>query len=130
MKLLLDTHTFLWLVDGNPNLTATAASALADPSHDLFLSVATVWEFAIKTTNPKQQLILADPLDAYVSRWTRAYQLTEMPIRISHALQLASLPDHHRDPFDRILIAQALVEGMTLVSADGKFAQYPVSLLW
>ena len=130
MKLLLDTHVFLWLVDGNPNLTKVAEVALADPSNELFLSVASVWELAIKTANPKQQLILADPLDEYVTRWTQVYELNELPIRTPHALRLAGLPDHHRDPFDRILIAQASVEGMTLVSADGKFAPYPVPLLW
>jgi len=130
VKLLLDTHTFLWLAEGNPNLSRTAEAALLDPSDDLFLSVATVWELAIKTTNPKQQLVFADPLDLYLARWSQAYQLTELPIRSHHALYLAGLPGYHRDPFDRILISQAVVEGMTLVSIDGKFAAYPVSLLW
>jgi len=130
VKLLLDTHTFLWLADGSPNLSRTAEAALTDSSNELFLSVATVWELAIKTAYPKQQLVLADPLDEYVARWSQAYQIHELPIRTSHALQLATLPDRHRDPFDRILIAQALVEGMTLVSGDGKFAAYPASVLW
>lgn len=130
MKLLLDTHTFLWLVDGSPHLSRTATAALADPSNDLFLSVASIWELAIKTANPKQQLILSDPLELYVARWSAVYDLAELPIRKSHALRLTALPDHHRDPFDRILIAQAFAEGMTLVSVDGKFAPYAVSQLW
>lgn len=128
MKLLLDTHTFLWLVEGSPNLSAAAQAALADPTNELYLSVASVWELAIKTGNKK--LTLSDPLDLFVDKWTVAYQLALLPIERPHALAVVGLPDHHRDPFDRILIAQALVERMTLVSADAKFAPYLVPILW
>ena len=130
MKLLLDTHTFLWLIVGNPNLSAAAQVALADPASELFLSVASVWELAIKTSRPNPQLKLTDPLDDYIAKWTAAYQLKLLPIQSAHALHVVGLPDHHRDPFDRILIAQALVEGMTVVSGDNKFAAYPVPILW
>ena len=130
MKLILDTHAFLWLVAGDPRLSEVAAAALADPAHNLFLSVASIWEMAIKIANPKQQLILAEPLDLHVARWTEVYGLAELSIRTTHALHLAKLPDHHRDPFDRILIAQAMAEGMTLISADAKFPGYGVALLW
>lgn len=128
MKLLLDTHTFLWLVEGSPSLSATARTALADPANLLYLSAASVWELAIKTANKK--LALADPLAIFVHRWTAAYQLPLLPIYAAHVLAVAALPDHHRDPFDRILIAQALVETMTLVSADAKFTPYAVPILW
>jgi PIN domain nuclease of toxin-antitoxin system len=128
MKLLLDTHTFLWLVEGSPNLSTAAQSALADPAHELYLSVASVWELAIKTGNRK--LALSDPLDVFVGKWTVVYQLALVPIDTPHALGVVGLPDHHRDPFDRILIAQALTEGMTLVSADAKFSLYAVPILW
>jgi PIN domain nuclease of toxin-antitoxin system len=128
MKLLLDTQTFSWLVEGSPNLSVAAQTALADPANALYLSVASVWELAIKTGNRK--LALSDPLDVYVSKWTAAYQLALLPINTPHALGLVGLPDHHRDPFDRMLIAQAMVEGMTLVSADAKFAPYPAPILW
>jgi PIN domain nuclease of toxin-antitoxin system len=94
----------------------------------LYLSVASVWELAIKTGNKK--LALSDPLDLFVGKWTVAYQVALLPIETPHALAVVGLPDHHRDPFDRILIAQALVEGMTLVSADAKFTPYPVTILW
>jgi PIN domain nuclease of toxin-antitoxin system len=130
MKLLLDTHTFLWLVVGSPNLGGAARVALADPANELFLSVASVWELAIKTSSPNPQLKLAVPLDAYLAKWTAIYQLDLLPIQSSHALHVVGLPHHHRDPFDRLLIAQAMVEGMTLVSGDGKFASYPVTILW
>jgi PIN domain nuclease of toxin-antitoxin system len=127
MKLLLDTHTFLWLVEGSPNLSATAQVALADPANEAYLSAASVWELAIKIGNKK--LALTDPLDLFVRKWTAAYQLALLPIDTSHARAVAGLPNHHRDPFDRILIAQALVEGMTLVSADVKFAPYSLPIL-
>jgi PIN domain nuclease of toxin-antitoxin system len=128
MNLLLDTHTFLWLVEGGPKLSAAAQAALADPANELYLSAASVWELAIKTGNKK--LVLSDPLDLFVGKWTVAYQLAPLPIETAHALAVVGLPDHHRDPFDRILIAQALVEGMTLVSADANVAAYPVPILW
>ena len=130
MKLLLDTHAFLWLVDGNPNLSATAQTALGDPANALFLSVASVWELSIKTSRTRPQLRLNDPLDPYIAKWTAAYQVQVLPIDLPHALHVAGLPHHHTDPFDRLLIAQAEVEAMTLVSADRKFASYPISLLW
>ena len=130
MKLLLDTHAFLWLVDGNPHLSATAQTALGDPANALFLSVASVWELSIKTSRTHPQLRLNDPLDQYIAKWTAAYQVQVLPIDLPHALHVAGLPHHHTDPFDRLLIAQAEVEAMTLVSADRKFASYPISLLW
>ncbi|MHB1421664.1 MAG: type II toxin-antitoxin system VapC family toxin [Gemmataceae bacterium] len=128
MKLLLDTHAFLWLVAGSPNLSMRAQATLADPANELYLSVASIWEPAIKTGSKK--LILNEPLDRFVGKWAVAYQLALLPIQTSHALAVTGLPDHHRDPFDRILIAQALVEGMTLASADAKFNPYSVPILW
>ena len=128
MKLLLDTHTFLWLVEGSPNLSRLAATALGDPANSLYLSVASVWELAIKIGSKK--LTLSDPLDLFVSKWTPAYQLALLPIEVAHALAVVALPAHHRDPFDRILLAQATVEGMTLLTADAKLALYPVPILW
>lgn len=130
MKLLLDTHAFLWLVDGSPHLSATAQAAFSDPTNALFLSVASVWELSIKTSRTNPQLRLSDPLDVYVAKWTVAYQIQVLPIDLSHALHVTGLPHYHKDPFDRLLIAQADVESMTLVSADRKFASYSISLLW
>jgi PIN domain nuclease of toxin-antitoxin system len=128
MKLLLDTHTLLWLVEGNPNLSTAAQAALADLANELFLSVASVWELAIKTGNGK--LTLSDPLGVYLSKWTPTYQVDLLPIQATHALAVVGLPDHHKDLFDRMLIAQTVVEGMTLVSADSKFTPYGVPILW
>ncbi len=128
MKLLLDTHTFLWLVEGSPTLSQKASNAITNPMNQVLLSVASVWELAIKTGNKK--LKLSDPLDQFISKWTAAYRLILQPIYTSHALAVAGLPDHHRDPFDRLLIAQGVVEAMTLVTADAKFGSYAVAILW
>jgi PIN domain nuclease of toxin-antitoxin system len=128
MKLLLDTHAFLWLVDGDPNLSKAAELALRDPANELFLSVASIWELAIKVGSGK--LRLSDPLDAFVPRWTVAYQLTSLTILSKHAVAVVALPDHHRDPFDRMLIAQALEEGLTIVTSDRKFSSYSAPILW
>ncbi len=128
MKLLLDTHTFLWLVEDSPNLSAVGRAALADSANDLFLSVVSVWELAIKTGNRK--LTLSEPLDVFIGKWTAAYQVDLLPLDGPHALAVVGLPDHHRDPFDRMLIAQAIIEGMTLVTADRAFSRYSVPVLW
>src|SRR5262249_20693805 len=121
-------HVFLWLVEGGSNLSAAAKAALADPANDLFLSAASVWELAIKIGNKK--LSLSDPLDAYVARWTAAYQLGALPVQFDHAHTVTKLPPHHKDPFDRLLIAQAVAEGMSVVTSDGKFAPYGVPVVW
>ncbi len=105
MRPLLDTHTFLWLVEGSANLSAAAKTALADPANDLFLSAASVWELAIKIGNKK--LALSDTLDVFVAKWTAAYQLAPLPVQFGHAQTVVTLPPHHKDPFDRLLIAQA-----------------------
>ena len=130
MRLLLDTHALLWWVEGDAQLTHAARAAIADPANELFISVAATWELAIKTTRPQKPLILSDPLDVYLARWLPVYGVDILPVQQSHALQLRLLPDHHRDPFDRIMIAQAIREGMTLVSGDGHVGKYPVSLIW
>jgi len=105
MKLLLETHTFLWLVDGNSGLSATAQAALCDPKNALFFSIASVWEMAIKTSRTNPQLRLNEPLNQYIARWTRAYNVQVLPIDLQHALHVTGLPKHHADPFDRMLIA-------------------------
>jgi PIN domain nuclease of toxin-antitoxin system len=92
--------------------------------------VATTWELAIKTTRTQKPQVLNDPLDAYLAKWLPVYGIEVLPIQQSHALRVLQLPDHHRDPFDRILIAQALCEGMTLLSGDGNFSRYSVPLIW
>lgn len=130
MRLLLDTHTLLWLVDGDAQLSQPARSAIADPANDLTISVATIWELAIKTTKPQKPLVLSDPVDVYTAKWLSVYGIDVLPIQQAHALGVLALPHHHHDPFDRIMIAQAVCEGMTIVSGDGHFPSYSVPLIW
>ena len=130
MMLLLDTHTLLWLVDGDARLTQPARSAIADPANELFVSVATIWELAIKTTKANSPLVLSDPLDVDLAKWLPVYAIDVLPIQQAHVLNVMELPEHHRDPFDRIMIAQAMTERMTLVSGDGHLPRYSVPLIW
>ncbi|MEX1041434.1 MAG: type II toxin-antitoxin system VapC family toxin [Pirellulaceae bacterium] len=128
MRLLLDTHTLLWFVENDPKLSSKALDALADPNNDLLLSPATYSELAIKVGLGKYQL--SDPLADYINEAIRLYQLTILPIDVQHAAMIATLPQHHRDPFDRLLIAQAIVEQVSLVSSDIAFEPNPITRLW
>lgn len=123
MRLLLDTHAFLWWSIDDDRLGAAARSALANPDSLVFVSAASVWEIAIKVTLGKLDFE-ADPAEEIV-----ANRFAELPITALHAQEAGRLPRHHDDPFDRMLIAQARLEGLTLVSRDGAFAEYEVPLL-
>jgi len=129
VKFLLDTQCFLWWFAQPERLNEQAIAQIADESNQLWFSVASIWEIGIKVVLGK--LPLPEPIDSYIS--TRMMQLgvQYLEITASHALGAAALPLHHRDPFDRMLIAQAQIEQMTLVSADSMFKQYSnISLLW
>ncbi|MBN3909116.1 MAG: type II toxin-antitoxin system VapC family toxin [Nostoc sp. NMS1] len=128
MKLLLDTQCWLWWFTQPELLNEAAIAHIADETNELWLSVASIWEMGIKVAIGK--LPLADPLDSYISSRMMVLAMRSLEITASHALQAAALPLHHRDPFDRMLIAQAQIEEMTLVSADSMFNQYDISLLW
>ncbi|GAB4278144.1 MAG: type II toxin-antitoxin system VapC family toxin [Oscillatoriaceae cyanobacterium] len=127
MKLLLDTHILIWLIEGNPNLSLTARQAIEDESNTLHLSIVSLWEITIKTSLGK--LELAIPLEQIVINFILPSGIQILPIQLPHLLILQTLPFHHRDPFDRLLIAQAKSEGLTLVSEDGMFEQYEVKIL-
>lgn len=128
MKLLLDTHAFLWW-DGDPSkLSADALVACHDPANALLLSVASVWEMQIKLQLGK--LKLGSSLEALLESQQQMNQIEIVAVELDHVLALKDLPTHHNDPFDRLLIAQANVEGAVLVSADPVFANYPVNRLW
>ena len=126
MKLLLDTHTLLWLVENNPQLSQIALDLLVDPGNELLLSPATYWELAIKISIRKYRL--ADPLADYIAEAVQLYGLRILPIDVRHAE--ATMPHHHKDPFDRMLIAQSVVENVALVSSDETFDAYPIQRLW
>lgn len=128
MKLLLDTQCWLWWFSQPERLSEEAINQIADETNQVWFSVASVWEIGIKVSIGK--LPLPEKIDDYIS--TRMIQLgaRSLEITASHALQASALPLLHRDPFDRMLIAQSQIEGMTLVSADSMFDRYDVSVIW
>jgi PIN domain nuclease of toxin-antitoxin system len=128
LKLLLDTCTFLWALEGGTALSPTVRKALVDPDHDVFLSAVSAWEIAIK--HLLGRLPLPEPPDRYVPAQRTARGITTLPLDEDAALQLARLPVLHRDPFDRMLICQALAGGLTVVTPDPEIARYPVRILW
>jgi PIN domain nuclease of toxin-antitoxin system len=125
---LLDTGVWLWSVGDPSRISRRAREVMAEVSHDVFLSAVTSWEVAIKAASGK--LRLPEPPDLYVPRRMATQGLRPLAVSHEHALTVFALPHHHRDPFDRLLIAQARVEDMTLISADRMFDRYPVQLLW
>jgi PIN domain nuclease of toxin-antitoxin system len=128
MKLLLDTHTFLWL-DGSPeNLSPTALAACEDPTNELYLSVVSAWEIQIK--HQIDRLHLDVPLEQMIRGQQATNDLRLLSVELHHVYALAALPLHHHDPFDRLLIAQAKTEQAWLVSADSQFGPYSVDVLW
>lgn len=128
MKLLLDTHTFIWWDSEPDKLSPQVLAACQDPANALLLSVASIWEIQIKSQLGKLQLNL--PLPDIVVGQQETNNLDLLNITLPHVLALDDLPVPHKDPFDRLLIAQANVENATLVSGDEIFEQYPVNLLW
>ena len=128
MRLLLDTQAFLWFITGDPKLSAPAERALRDGTNDLLLSIASVWEIAIKVG--LHRLPIPEPLETFVPHQLRLNRIQLLPIDLTHAVEVARLPPHHRDPFDRLLICQARVEGIPIVTADGVFSSYTVETFW
>ena len=128
MKLLLDTHAFIWWYNEPQRLPAKVLLACQDVENSLMLSVASAWEMQIKTQLGK--LRLAKPLPDIIRHQQEQNQLQILPITLPVVFALDNLPLNHRDPFDRLLIAQAKVEKLLLVSNDSQFEQYPVSLFW
>lgn len=128
MALLLDTHAFLWWVEDSPRLTKKARKAIATPEEPCFLSAASWWEMAIKISLGR--LTLAEGVDRFVAEQMAINGLLPLPVTLPHAGRVSTLPFHHRDPFDRLLAAQALVEELAIVSADPVFRRYGVKRIW
>ena len=127
MKLLLDTHIFIWWADQPEKLSPAALSALEDEANELLLSVASVWEMQIKIQLGKLKLSL--PLKDLIKNQQETNDITVSPVALTHVLALDALPFHHKDPFDRLLIAQSIEEDLTLVTADSQFSAYSINLL-
>ncbi|MFZ3064539.1 MAG: type II toxin-antitoxin system VapC family toxin [Nitrospirota bacterium] len=128
MKALLDTHVFLWWVMDDERLTPYIRDFISDEGNDLFLSSTSCWEIAIKTKMGR--LKLPGNPEKFIPDQMIANNITGLPIQSFHALHVYNLPDHHRDPFDRILVAQASIERIPIITSDPLFADYDVKLIW
>ena len=128
MRLLLDTHTFIWWFSEPEKLSTHAQSLLADADNELLLSVVSVWEMQIKIQLGKLRLSI--PLKELIEGQAQTNSLQVLPVHLEHVLALEALPARHKDPFDRLLIAQANTEEAYLVSMDKVFLEYYVKLLW
>lgn len=128
MRLLLDTCTFLWAIVGAAQLSARATALLVDPRNEVLLSAASTWEIAVK--NALGRLPLPLPIDHYIPHQRQQHAIESLPIDEESTLHIARLPALHRDPFDRILVAQALVHSLVIVTPDPLIAQYPVRTAW
>ena len=128
MKLLIDTHVFIWLNEESPLLSNKVKELYRSREHEVYLSIASAWEMQIKVQLGK--LDLAMPIEALVSKNIQENDIYLLPIDLSHITQLEKLPPHHKDPFDRMIIAQAMVEDFTIVSIDGAFSDYAVPVIW
>lgn len=124
MRLLLDTHALIWMAVDPRRLSDRAASAITDPSHDVYVSAVSGWEIAIKRARGRLGFPDVD------REMIEALGLTELPVSLRHTGAIGALPDHHRDPFDRMLITQARVDNLTLVSRDQVFDAYEVAVHW
>ena len=127
MKALLDTHTFLWAIAEEGKLSRRAQQIYTS-SNDLWLSVASLWEILIKVQAGK--LPLPKPSGPYLTKKLANDRIEVLPVTFDHVLKTESLPMHHRDPFDRLLIAQSIEEGWPIITADPWFARYPVDVIW
>ena len=128
MRLLLDTCTFLWIVGGDRALSSTAVRLFAAPENEVYFSAVSAWEIAVK--HQLGRLLLPEPPDRFVPAQRGAHAIEPLPLDEECALHLARLPALHRDPFDRMLVCQAIVHGLTILTPDPLIAQYPARTMW
>lgn len=123
-KFLIDTHTFIWLIDDDPKLSSTYKSLIDDSDNEIFISIASLWEMAIKISIGKLKVagVLQQMIEELFVR-----NIKILPINPSHVLKVETLPFHHKDPFDRIIVAQCLVENLTAISVDEILDEYHVN---
>ena len=128
LRLLLDTHTFLWWINDAPELSEASRQVISNTDNDCFLSVASCWEMAIKSSLGK--LSLSKPVDRFVLDQITENGFLMLNIELRHVAIVESLPFHHRDPFDRLLIGQAISVKLTIITADSMFSKYDAKLIW
>lgn len=130
MMFLLDTHTFIWYVMDNSRLSNQVIELINDENNQIFVSVVSLWEIAIKQSIGKLTFNQPLPFEIFITQQLHLNNFSLLDIKISHVAVISSLPLHHRDPFDRLLIAQSIVENVPLLSADQIFDAYPIQRLW
>ncbi len=128
MRILLDTHALLWAAGGDSRLSTTAAVIIRDPSQDLLFSAVSALEIAMKHAGGR--LELPDDVGAWIRTRVAAFGLIELPITLDHAIEAGMLPKHHGDPWDRLLVAQARIEGVPILTADTMLLNYDVETIW
>ena len=128
MKVLLDTCTFLWIITDDPKLSSQAKKLFIDPSNEVYLSVASTWEIAIKYKRGKLSLPKAP--EKYIPTQRKQHNIDTLPLDEESTLYLTKLPDLHKDPFDRILICQSIVAGLVILTPDELISQYPLRSIW
>ena len=128
MNLLLDTHAFLWFIANDPRLSSQAQSLIRAPANRRMLSMASLWEMAIKVSLGK--LTLAQPFDQFIPRQLQLNQIEVLAIELPHVAAVVAMPFHHRDPFDRLMAAQCQMEDLPIVSADPVFDAYSIRRVW
>lgn len=128
MKILLDTHAFLWWITNDPRISSKVSEIMADGLNELYLSAASIWEIAIKSQLGR--LKLPENPDIYLTEQMAFNAVQSLSITIYHAFRIYSLPDIHKDPFDRIIIAQALSENMPVLTRDGNIPKYGIQTIW
>ena len=128
MRVLVDTHTFLWALLKDHRLSARAKQILISREHELYFSLVSLWEIAVKMKIGKLNTVGSSV--TYLRDEMVEYNMELLPIRYEHILQLERLPLHHAEPFDRLLIAQAVAESLPILTHDEKFPLYPVKLIW
>jgi len=124
----IDSHALIWFVDQHQQLSSTSQAAMSDPSNELLLSAGSIWEIAIKIGLGK--LVLTQPYLPWMSQALGDLGITILPITVEYAHAQASLPKHHSDPFDRLIVAQAIIEKVSVVSADARMDAYGITRLW
>ncbi|MEB3217992.1 MAG: type II toxin-antitoxin system VapC family toxin [Nostocales cyanobacterium 94392] len=128
MKLLLDTHTFIWFVIDSPQLSSNAKTLIEDEYNEKFFSIASIWEMAIKQSLGKLAFNL--PLQTFVRQQMEQNSMALLNIEIDHVTTVATMQLHHKDPFDRLLIAQAMVEQLPVIGVDSAFDAYSIQRIW
>lgn len=128
MRILLDTHALLWAAEGDPRLSAAAAAIIGDGGQELLFSAVSALEIAMKHAGGR--LELPDDARAWIRTRVAAFGLIELPITLDHAIEAGMLPRHHRDPWDRLLVAQARIEGVPILTADAMLLKYEVATIW